>query len=62
MEQTITTCDYGHDTDKAIRLDIGGNAGVFLCEMHWQREMDWRKLRNEELLHNKFDILPFPKS
>ena len=57
---TINGCDYGHEA-KATRLDIGGNAGVYLCRKHWAEEMMWRKQRNEELeLQNRFDIPPYP--
>ena len=56
----IDYCDHGHKGG-ARRLDTGGGSGVYLCRKHWVEEMNWRKLRNEELEpQNQFDILPFP--
>lgn len=61
MIHTSDYCDYGHETKRAVRLDIGGGGGVYLCRSHWLAEMNWRLERNKELeLENQFDILQFP--
>lgn len=59
----MNVCDYGHETKESVyRLNTGGGGGVFLCEIHWKKEMEWRKERNKDLDNSaKFDILPFPK-
>lgn len=42
------------------RLEIGGGAGVHLCQEGWKKEMLWRMDRNQELApENRFDILPW---
>jgi len=59
----MNQCDYGHETTgKVYRLDTGSGSGVFLCERHWNKEMDWRIARNQDLPNSsQFEILPFPK-
>lgn len=57
-------CDYGHQAVEAVRLptsrDPSGGA-VFLCPVHWRKEMQWRHERNRELSEEaRFDIYQYP--
>ena len=57
----IDACDGGcWKGDREVkRLELGGGSGVNLCESDWNKEMRWRRLRNEEDLEpqNYFDII-----
>jgi hypothetical protein len=58
-QQTLNTCDHGHDTTEEVRVlpisENGGNA--IICRAHYHEEMRFRLYRNRELEDfAKFDL------
>lgn len=61
MARGMKTCDFGHDALAVRRLPTGGGSGIFLCKRHWAKEMQWRRMRNKELVRGtKFPIRKWP--
>ena len=54
--------DHFTKTGSVRRLDTGGGSGVYLCHRCWNKEMKWRKMRNETLTGKaRFPIKKFPE-
>lgn len=56
-KELYNVCDYGHDTQSAIRrLPTSGGAAVLVCREHYQKEIAWRKAENARGVAYKYDL------